>query len=173
VSAELLRHVNGLVADFAAEYGEVDLVGRRVECDPDEYDALLDTFDTFGVIGGAGIRVRGDDRVLLVRYADADGWVDPGDGRRPGESYRECAVRGVRETTGIEAAIDDLAQIHLLYMDDWTGREPLPNPYVSFEGPVQHGDCRAGDGVAEFRWAAEVPDDLLYEELTELPLGNG
>jgi ADP-ribose pyrophosphatase YjhB (NUDIX family) len=171
VSAELLRHVNALVSDFAAEFGEVDLVGRRVECAADDYDALVEAFERFDVVGGAGVRVRdGTGRVLLVRYEDADGWVDPGDGRRPGESYRECAERGVRETTGIEPVVDGLAQVHLLFMDDWTGRDPVPNPYVSFEGRVRRGDLRAGEGVAEVEWADELPDELLYEELGELSL---
>ena len=180
MSAELLRHVNALVADFAAEYGEVDLVGRRVDCAPDEYDALVEAFEAFGVVGGAGIRVRDDDgRVLLANYESADGWVDPGDGRRPGESYRECAVRAVREATGLESDIDGLAQAHLLYMDDWTDRDPVPNPYVSFEGRPERretdaGDVHPGEEVADLRWSETVPENLLYDELAELSLqGQG
>ena len=177
VSAELLRHVNGLVSDFASEYGAVDLVGRRVDCSPDDYDALLEAFETFGVVGGAGIRVRdADDRTLLVRYDGADGWVDPGDGRRTGESYRECARRGVRETAGVEAAVDGLEQVHLLYMDDWTDRDPIPNPYISFGGWLRGGsgpaDARPGDGVSKVQWTDEVPAELLYDELGELSLGG-
>lgn len=171
MSVELLRHVNALVSEFAAEFGEVDLVGRRVDCGADDYDALVEAFETFDVVGGAGVRVRdGGGRVLLVRYEAADGWVDPGDGRRPGESYRECAERGVRETTGVETTVDGLAQIHLLYMDDWTGRDPVPNPYVSFDGRLRGGDPRPGEGVDDVRWADEVPEDLLYDELAELSL---
>lgn len=171
MSVELLRHVNALVSEFAAEFGEVDLVGRRVDCGADDYDALVEAFETFDVVGGAGVRVRGGDgRVLLVRYEGADGWVDPGDGRRPGESYRECAERGVRETTGVETTVDGLAQIHLLYMDDWTGRDPVPNPYVSFDGRLRGGDPCPGEDVDDVRWADEVPEDLLYDELAELSL---
>lgn len=177
MTAELLRHVNGLVSDLAADYGEVDLVGRRVDCEPDDYDALLEGFETFGVVGGAGIRVRdGEGRALFVRYDGTDGWVDPGDGRRPGESYFECAERGVSETTGIEAVVDGLAQVHLLYMDDWTDRDPVPNPYVSFEGHLgtecRPDEARQGDAVAELRWADEAPAVLLYDELAELSLGG-
>lgn len=171
MAVELVRHVNGLIADFAAEYGEVDLVGRRVDCEPDAYDALRETFEAFGVVGGAGCRVRdADDRVLLVRYEAADGWVDPGDSRQPGESYRMCAERAIEETAGIEACVDDLAQVHLLYMDDWTDREPIPNPYVSFEATPVGGELRPGDGVTDLRWAESTPENLLYEELAELPL---
>jgi ADP-ribose pyrophosphatase YjhB (NUDIX family) len=170
VSVELLRHVNGLVSDFAAEYGEIDLVGRRIDCSIRSYDRLLEAFDAFDVVGGSGVRVIDDDRVLLVRYEGADGWVDPGDSRRPGESYVECATRAVRAATGIDASIEGLAQIHLLYMDDPTGRDPIPNPYVSFLGTHESGTARPGVDVVSTRWADEPPGRLLYEELAEQPL---
>lgn len=188
MSAELHRHVHALVADLAAEYGEVDLVGRRVECTPDAHDALVEAFESFGVVGGAGARVRADGQVLLVRYHGADGWLDPGDGRRPGETYRECATRAVREVAGGAPVLEDLAQVHLLYMDDWTGRRPVPNPHVVFDGCLDDDGVPSGtndaalsgedaqrprDGIAEIRWVDEPPEDLLYDELAELPLLGG
>ena len=177
MSVELCRHVNALVADLAAEHGGVDLVGRRFDCEPAARDAIVESFEALGVVGGGGVRVRSDEGVLLARYEDAEGWVDPGSARRPGESYRECAVRGVREAAGVDAEIDGLAQVHLLYMDDWTDRAPVPNPYVSFEGRPEHrnadaGTVRPGDGVADLRWGETVPEDLLYDELAELSLGG-
>jgi 8-oxo-dGTP diphosphatase len=173
VSAELHRHVNGLVADLAAEYGEVDLVGRRVDCDPDDYDALVEGFESFGIVGGAGIRVRSEDgRVLLVRFEGADGWVDPGDGRLPGESYRECARRALTEVASIDAELDGLAQVHLLYMDDWTDRQPVPNPYVCFDGRplADELETTPGEGVEALRWTESAPENVLYDELAELSL---
>jgi len=169
--------VNALVADLAAEHGGVDLVGRRFDCEPAARDAIVESFEALGVVGGGGVRVRSDEGVLLARYEDAEGWVDPGSARRPGESYRECAVRGVREAAGVDAEIDGLAQVHLLYMDDWTDRAPVPNPYVSFEGRPERrnadaGTVRPGDGVADLRWGETVPEDLLYDELAELSLGG-
>lgn len=181
MSVELLRHVNALVSDLAAEHGEVDLVGRRVDCDPDDRDALVETFEAYGVVGGAGVRVRDPaGQVLLVQYEHLEGWIDPGDGRLPGESYRECARRAVLRTAAVETTVDGLAQVHLLFMDDWTDREPVPNPYVCFDGSLAGDDPvetanppeLAAEGVVEVRWAAEVPDDLGYGELAELSLGE-
>ena len=174
MSAELHRHVNALVADLAAEHGEVDLVGRRVECEPDAYDALVDAFESFGVVGGAGVRVHDDGRVLLARFEGTDGWVDPGDGRLPSESYRECARRSLGEVADIEVELDGLAQVQLLYMDDWTDRQPVPNPYVCFDGhPLdESAETNPGDGVAALRWAESVPENLLYDELAELSLSG-
>jgi ADP-ribose pyrophosphatase YjhB (NUDIX family) len=172
VSVELIRHVNAVVADLAAEHGEIDLVGRRAECSMATYDTLRRTFETTGVIGGAGIRVQNGDETLFVRYEGSDGWVDPGDGRRPSESHVECARRGVKTATGIEATIDGLAQVQLLHMDDPTDREPIPNPYLSFSGTRVAGDLRPGEGVKAVRWMTDPPGELLYEELAELPLAD-
>ncbi|CCQ36897.1 uncharacterized protein Nmlp_2744 [Natronomonas moolapensis 8.8.11] len=139
MSIELRRHVSALVSDFAAAYGEVDLVRRRVECGPAERDAVVDSFESFGVVGGAGVLIVRDGAVLLARYERADGWIEPGAGRRPGESYTDCAKRGVRETAGTEAAIEGLAGVQLVYLDDPTDRPPVPNPYVAFRGSIAGG----------------------------------
>lgn len=170
MSVALSRHVDGLISDFAAEYGEFDLVGRRMDCSMETYETVIESFDTFGVIGGAGVQLTDGDGVLLVRYEGADGWVDPGDSRHPGESYTECATRAVRESTGVRATIDGLAQMHLLYLDDPTGREPIPNPYVAFSGAYESGTLQAGERVASVRWADSLPERLLYDELAEHPL---
>lgn len=165
---ELVRHVNALVADLVAEHGRVDLVARQVDCDAADRNALLESFEAFGVVGGAGVRVQNNGRLLLARYEGADGWVDPGDGRRPGESYRECARRGVRETTGVDPEIGDIEQVHLLYMKDSRDRDPVVNPFVTFDGRQAGGESRPGEGVAEVAWFEEPPEELLYRELGEL-----
>jgi hypothetical protein len=211
VSIELRRHVNALVSDFAAEYGEVDLVRRRIGCDPAEHDAVVDSFESFGVVGGAGMRIVRDGAVLLIRYERADGWIEPSAGRLPGESYTECAKRGVRQAARTEAVVEGLAQIQLVYLDDPTDRPPVPNPYVAFIGSIVDGaavpdgdaitvdgttmepSAGADDGVptpdgepttsgdppatangtaTALRWADEPPEELAYDQLSELPLGG-
>ena len=162
--------MNALVADLAAEHGRVDLVGRRLACAPAARDALVDRFEAYGVLGGAGLRVHGDRGVLLVRYEEAGEWIEPGAERRPGESYRACARRALTEATGLEAALEDLAQLHLLYLEDGTGRPAVPNPYLVFRGRRTDGTPRTRDGVAATRWVDSVPVDLGYAELAELPL---
>ena len=170
MSLALLRHVNALVADLAAEHGRVDLVGRRRTCAPAARDALVDRFEAYGVVGGAGARVHDDRGVLLVRYDETSGWLEPGAERLPGESYRECARRALAEVTPIEAAIEELAQVHLLYMDDRTDRPPVPNPYLVFEGRKTGGSATAGRTDAETRWVGSPPSDPGYAELAELSL---
>lgn len=166
----LWRHADRVVSELVAEYGRADCIRRRWSCDPDTYDRLRGTYDSFGVVGGAGALVTdSDDRALLVRYAGESTWSDPGTGRRPGESMAECAVRAVREGTGVTCRVTDLAQVHLLYADDGTGRKPVPRPFALFTAEHESGDPGpVGEGVAGSRWWPTLPEDLRYEELREL-----
>ena len=166
MSIELHRHVNALVADFAAEHGEVDLVRRRVGCDPAERDAVVDSFESFGVVGGAGVRIHRDGAVLLARYERADGWIEPGAGRLPGESYVECAKRGVGEVARTEVDIEGLAQVQLVYLDDPTDRPPVPNPYVAFVGSIPDGAAVPGGDVGAADATAAEPNAVATDETT-------
>ena len=166
----LRRHADRVVSDLVAEYGRVDCIRRRWPCDPDSYDRVGETYGSVGVVGGAGALVAdADGRVLLVRYAGESAWSDPGAGRRPGESMADCATRAVREEVGVECTVTDLAQVHLLYADDGTGREPVPRPFALFVARHESGEPRAvGEGVEAARWWSTLPDELRYVELREL-----
>jgi ADP-ribose pyrophosphatase YjhB (NUDIX family) len=166
----LRRHADGVVSDLVAEYGRADCIRRRWPCDPDTYDRLRETYGSVGVVGGAGALVTdGDRRSLLVRYEGESVWSDPGTGRRPGESMTECATRAVREDAGVKCTVTDLAQVHLLYADDDTGRQPVPRPFALFTARYESGEPRpVGDGVEAARWWSGLPDELRYEELREL-----
>jgi len=166
----LRRHTDRVVSELVAEYGRADCIRRRWPCDPDTYDRLRETYGSVGVAGGAGALVTdADGRALLVRYEGEGAWSDPGTGRRPGESMAECAVRAASQATGVACRVADLAQIHLLYAEDGTGRKPVPRPFALFTARHESGEPRpVGDGVEEARWWSTVPDELRYEELREL-----
>jgi ADP-ribose pyrophosphatase YjhB (NUDIX family) len=166
----LRRHADRVVSELVAEYGRADCIRRRWPCDPDTYDRLRATYGSVGVAGGAGALVTdADGRVLLVRYEGEAEWSDPGTVRRPDESMAECADRAVREATGVECTVTDLAQIHLLFAEDDTGRKPVPRPFALFVARHESGEPRdVGDGVEAARWWEKFPEALRYEELREL-----
>lgn len=166
----LRRHADRVVSDLVAEYGRADCIRRRWPCEPDTYDRLCETYRSVGVTGGAGALVTDvDGRALLVRYDGEGTWSDPGTTRRPGESHSACAARAVNEDADVECVVEDLAQVHLLYADDGTGRLPVPRPFALFTARHEAGEPRpVGDGVAAVRWWSALPDGLRYEELREL-----
>ena len=156
-----------MVADLAADYGEVELVRRRRAVDPDEYDRVVGAFESFGRVGGACARVTDPDgRALLVRPEAGAAWFDPGDGLDPGESYEACARRAVREATGLEATVTGLEQLRLFCLDDGA-RPPVPDVAVVLRGHAE-GDPTPGSAAAA-RWFEQPPDRLGYPELAGFP----
>lgn len=51
-------------------------------------------------------------RLLLIRRTDNDNWALPGGGHDPGETIVDCAVREVREETGVDCEITGLVGIY-------------------------------------------------------------
>jgi ADP-ribose pyrophosphatase YjhB (NUDIX family) len=51
-------------------------------------------------------------RIVLVRRKDNDLWALPGGGMELGESIEDCAVREVREETGLDVTIDSLIGVY-------------------------------------------------------------
>ena len=61
-----------------------------------------------GVVRAAGgVVVRDDGRVLVVHRPKYDDWTFPKGKADPGESDEECALREVREETGLECVLED------------------------------------------------------------------
>lgn len=168
-AARATRQVNRTLSRLASDYGRVDVIRRRWECEPAERDAVADTAAAFDRAGGASAWVRGaDDRVLLVRYEGADAWADPGANVEPGEEYEECARRAVRAATGLDVTITGVAQVHVRHADDRTDRAPVAEPTVIFEAePAGMAAPDPGPGVETAAWFHDLPDDLLYDELAE------
>lgn len=161
------RHVSRLLSHLAAEHGAVEVVHERHDCEPDVRDAHRDRHDAFGRAGGVGAWVTGPDGArLLVRREG--GWAEPGGAAGSDESRAECARRLVREQTGLEAAIDGLSHVHVRHLTDWTDRDPVAVPLVVFEGRAR-GEPRAGESVAAAAWHDDLPENLLYEGLRDLP----
>ena len=155
------RSLDRVLSELAAEYGRLEVVREPREVAPDTYDRLHERAGQFDGCGGAGAWLRGpDDRVLLVE--SDEGWRVPGATRQPGDDYLDCARRAVREQTGLDPRLTDVRHVHVRYCHDWTGRDPIPQPFIVFTGEVS-GEPR--DGA---RWHDSVPERRLYDLLGEL-----
>ncbi|PSL06750.1 NUDIX domain-containing protein [Haloactinopolyspora alba] len=95
------------------------------------------------IVVAASAAVRDQtDRLLLVQRADSGQWALPGGGMEPGETVAACAVREVREETGIDIEITRLVGIysdpnHVIAYDDGEVRQQFS---VCFAGRLLGGE---------------------------------
>lgn len=167
---EASRHLDRTLAELAAEYGELDVIREPREVEPDDYDSLRDRAASLGGCGGAGAWIRNSNGAVLLVRSD-DGWCEPGGTRRPGGDYLTCARRAVRDQTGLDARLTDVRHVHVRYCYDWTERDPIPQPFVVFDGDAS-GEPTASAELHAAAWRETLPsqDELLYDLLRELPL---
>lgn len=170
-AARAARETHRVLADLVTDAGELEVIHRRWECQPDVRDRLVETLDAVGVLGGAGALVRREAvsgrETLLVRYGDGEGWSDAGATLEPGESFADCAARAVDSATGIRCATAEVLQAHVLYADDWTDRDPVPHPFVLFDATLVDGRAEARGDAEAVEWFLDPPERLRYEELRE------
>ena len=61
--------------------------------------------------GVSAVVINEWDEVLLQLRPDTNTWAPPSGGLEPGEDLAECAIREVREETGIEAVPESIAAV--------------------------------------------------------------
>lgn len=160
------RHVDRVLSELAAEYGRVDVIREPHEVEPAAYERLRERASAFDGCGGAGAWVRDpENRVLLVETEE--GWAEPAASRRPEEEYIECAEAAIREEAGLDPVLAGLSHVHVRYVTDPMGREPVAQPFVVFEARARG---QPANGAA---WHETPPEELLYDHLAELPLADG
>jgi len=170
-AARAARETHRVLAELVGEEGELEVIHRRWECQPDTRDRLVETLDAVGVLGGAGALVRREAtpgrQTLLVQYGDGEGWSDAGATLEPGESFARCAERAVDSATGVTCTTVEVLQAHVLYADDWTDRDPVPHPFVLFDATLVDGRAEARGDAEAVEWFLTPPKHLRYEELRE------
>jgi 8-oxo-dGTP diphosphatase len=111
------------------------------------------------VVRAAGGLVVRDDRVLLVHRPKYDDWTFPKGKAEDGETDEECALREVREETGLSCEL--LSPAGLTEYVDSKGRPKVVRWYVM--RPLD-GEFEPTDEVDELRWEppAEAAGLLSY-----------
>ncbi|WP_255195811.1 NUDIX domain-containing protein [Halorarius litoreus] len=155
------RHLDRVLSELAAEYGNLEVVREPREVSAEEYDRLHNRVRHFDSCGGAGAWLRDSSgRVLLVE--SDEGWREPGATRQPGDDPLDCARQAVRDQTGLDPRLTNVRHVHVRYCQDWTERDSIPLPFVVFTGDA------AGEPHEGARWHESVPEDRLYDLLGEL-----
>lgn len=120
-------------------------------------------------IPGVGIVVRKDDCVLLIQRGNPPRrghWSLPGGVLEIGETWREAAVREVREECGIEIALGEIVDVVDIIVRDDAERAQYHYAIVDFAADFVSGTLRAASDVWDARWVS--PDELLKFELPAL-----
>ena len=106
--------------------------------------------------------IEDDGRILLIRRADNGLWALPGGGMEPGETVLGCAVREVREETGIDVDVTGLVGIfsnpaHVVVYPDGEVRQGFS---ICVRARAMNGTIRTSDESTEVAW---VPRDELAQ----------
>lgn len=98
--------------------------------------------------------------VLLVHRPHRQDWSLPKGKRRPRESALECALREVREETGLRCAVG-----HELPESNYVDRKGRPKRVRYWSMQQRNGRFRPNDEVDEVRWLGidGVAELLTYE----------
>jgi 8-oxo-dGTP pyrophosphatase MutT (NUDIX family) len=107
---------------------------------------------------------NGEGRVLLLRRRDNDKWTMPGGTLEFGESIADCAIREVREETGLKIRITGLIGTYtdpyiLIAYSDGEVRQEFTLVYGA---EIESGELKIDDESKEYRWvplstAVELP----------------
>ena len=93
-------------------------------------------------------------RILLIRRTDNGLWALPGGGMDPGETVTRCAVREVKEETGIGIEVTGLVGIfsnpaHVVAYPDGEARQGFS---ICLRGRAINGTIRTSDESTEVDW---------------------
>lgn len=117
-------------------------------------------------IPGVGVVVRKGDCVLLIQRGNPPrqgDWGLPGGVLEIGETWRDAAVREVREECGIEIVLGEIIDVVDIIVRDDAERAQYHYAIVDFVADYASGELRAASDVLDARWA--LPDELLKFEL--------
>lgn len=109
-------------------------------------------------VAAAAVLVRDDDRLLLVRRANAPGkglWSIPGGLIELGEKAVEAAKREVKEETGLDIEIEQLAHISDNIIRDKRGRIAYHYVIVDYLGHVTGGVLKPTTDIDDARWVEQ------------------
>ena len=120
---------------------------------------------TLIAMGGCGVVRDEDGRVLLIRRSDNGRWAFPSGTMELGETVRDCAIRELREETGLVAgAVTPFG----LYSDP--GHHPEPNMYGFTYQHITLA-CRVDSWSGELQRVTDETTDAVFYPPDDLPAG--
>ena len=118
---------------------------------------------------GVGAFCHHEGAVLLVR--EGNEWLQPGGICEPNETPEQGARRELREETGVEAVIEDLAAISTqTFVDESDPSKRFEFRFATFlattTDPTTSADLGLdGEGIDEVAWMEQVPENAFERDL--------
>ena len=106
------------------------------------------------IVGVGAVIVKGN-KILLVKRAGEPGkglWSIPGGLVEIGESIKDAARREVKEETGLDVRVDEVADVTEIIIRDEKNRVKHHYVIVDFFAVPLKGELRASSDALEVRW---------------------
>jgi ADP-ribose pyrophosphatase YjhB (NUDIX family) len=142
-------------------YGEFPVESGTYHHDEESFERVRATHER-GVPGASRVWVEREGEALLVRtHGGPDGWGVPGGFIEPDERSDRAGEREVREETGIECEVFDVAYVHIAENRLEGGdTEPIEELGVAFLARYTDGTLDRQEAEIEaVRWWSQVPED--------------
>lgn len=141
-------------------YGEFSVESQEDPLTSDASKRARELHDR-GIPGAARVWVERDDETLLVREESRpDSWGVAGGLIDPDERADQAGVREVREETGIECNVTDVAYVHrAVRLHEAGGREPFEEIAVAFIAKYVRGNPQPEPSeICEVKWWSKLPE---------------
>lgn len=152
--------IDGLLDELRRAYGAFPVETAEYQLTTEAYTRARELHDA-GVPGATRVWVeRGDETLLVREERRPDSWGVPDGLIESGESPAQAGEREVREETGIECKIIDVAYVHraMEYHEDGEG-EPLVELAVAFIAEYVSGEITPQDGeIRDAAWWSSLPN---------------
>lgn len=142
-------------------YGAFPVESETSDLSPEAYERARELHEQ-GIPGAARVWVERDREVLLVRTAaQPDSWGVPGGLIEPGERADRAGEREVREETGLECDIVDVAYVHRATRRHEFGDRPAFDELaVAFVATDERGAVRPQESeIREAAWWTRLPEN--------------
>jgi ADP-ribose pyrophosphatase YjhB (NUDIX family) len=131
----------------------------------DYYDDPTAPLPNSMVVAASVVVADDTGRILLLRRADSGNWALPGGGMELGESLPACAIREVKEETGLVITISGLVGIYTdpKHVIAYTDGEVRQQFNICFAGKITSGTLESSSESTALRF-------IHQEELAQLPI---
>lgn len=149
------------IAYLRDTYGEFPVESGTYHHSPEEFERIQELHER-GVPGASRVWVERDGKALLVRtHYRPDEWGVAGGLIEPDERSDDGGEREIREETGIECDVVDVAYVHIAENRVTDGsREPIKGLAVACIASYAGGklDVQAEE-IRDAKWWSEIPEN--------------